>query len=46
MASTERLRVLNVITHWDAGGATDAALNVCASISGERFAPTLVWPES
>ena len=42
MASAERLRVLNVITHLDAGGATDAALNACAYISAERFAPTLV----
>ena len=42
MASAERLRVLNVITHLDAGGATDAALNACAYISDERFAPTLV----
>src|SRR5215211_3069318 len=42
MDSAERLRVLNVITHLDAGGATDAALNACAYISGERFAPTLV----
>jgi len=42
MASAERVRVLNVITHLDAGGATDAALNACAYISDERFAPTLV----
>jgi glycosyltransferase involved in cell wall biosynthesis len=42
VASAGRLRVLNVITHLDAGGATDAALNACAYISDERFAPTLV----
>jgi glycosyltransferase involved in cell wall biosynthesis len=42
MALAEPLRVLNVITHLDAGGATDAALNACAYISDERFAPTLV----
>jgi glycosyltransferase involved in cell wall biosynthesis len=42
MASAERLRVLNVITHLDAGGATDAALNACAYVDDERFAPTLV----
>jgi glycosyltransferase involved in cell wall biosynthesis len=42
MASAERFRVLNVITHLDAGGATDAALNACAYVSDERFAPTLV----
>jgi glycosyltransferase involved in cell wall biosynthesis len=42
VASAERLRVLNVITHLDAGGATDAALNACAYISDERFAAKLV----
>ena len=42
VASAERLRVLNVITHLDAGGATDAALNACAYVSDERFAATLV----
>jgi glycosyltransferase involved in cell wall biosynthesis len=42
VASAERLRVLIVITHLDAGGATDAALNACAYICDERFASTLV----
>jgi glycosyltransferase involved in cell wall biosynthesis len=42
MALVERLRVLNVITHLDTGGATDAALNACAYIDHERFAPKLV----
>src|SRR5918994_3869346 len=42
MALAEPLRVLNVITHLGAGGATDAALNACAYIDDERFAPTLV----
>jgi glycosyltransferase involved in cell wall biosynthesis len=42
MADVERLRVLNVITHLDAGGATDAAINACAYIDKERFAPLLV----
>jgi glycosyltransferase involved in cell wall biosynthesis len=42
MALAEPLRVLNVITHLDAGGATDAAANACAYIGKERFAPLLV----
>jgi glycosyltransferase involved in cell wall biosynthesis len=42
MALAERLRVLNVITHLDMGGATDAALNACAYVDKQRFAPLLV----
>jgi glycosyltransferase involved in cell wall biosynthesis len=42
MTLVERLRVLNVITHLDAGGATDAALNACAYLDHDRFAPKLV----
>jgi glycosyltransferase involved in cell wall biosynthesis len=40
--SAEPLRVLNVLTHLDMGGATDAALNACAYVDKERFAPMLV----
>jgi len=42
MAETESLRVLNVITHADVGGATEAALNACAYVDKERFTARLV----
>ena len=38
----EPLRVLNVITHTDVGGATDAALNACAHVDKDRFTALLV----
>jgi glycosyltransferase involved in cell wall biosynthesis len=40
--ASEPMRVVNVITHLDAGGATDAALNTCAYVDRERFTPLLV----
>ena len=38
----EPVRVLNVITHTDVGGATDAALNACAHVDKDRFTALLV----
>jgi glycosyltransferase involved in cell wall biosynthesis len=36
------IRVCQVITHLDVGGATQVALNSCAHLDRERFAPWLV----
>ena len=36
------LRVCNVITHLEVGGATEAAINACAHVDAERFTTALV----
>ncbi|MBA2325900.1 MAG: glycosyltransferase [Actinobacteria bacterium] len=42
MASRSRLKVLQVITHLDVGGATEAAANACAHVDRQSFDSTLV----
>jgi glycosyltransferase involved in cell wall biosynthesis len=39
---TTPVRVCNVITHLEVGGATEAAINACAHVDAERFRTVLV----
>jgi glycosyltransferase involved in cell wall biosynthesis len=40
--ATSPLRVCNVITHLEVGGATEAAINACAHVDAEQFTTILV----